>query len=67
MIVPMPAITPALVPGPVIMNASIAPPLAPPSINDLIRGIEEAPFTYNGNPTIVAKGTAKIFLALNKP
>lgn len=66
MIVAIPAITHALVPGPVIMNASIAPPLAPPAINALMSGIEDSVLTYIGRPIKAAKGTAKKFLALNR-
>jgi len=42
-IVVIPATTQALVPGPVIKNASIDPLLAPADISDLISGIEVSP------------------------
>ena len=60
MIVAMPARTPALVPGPVIMKASNAPLLAPPDISEVIIGIEDDPFTYSGKPITASSGTATL-------
>lgn len=63
----IPAITPALVPGPVIKNASIAPSPAPPFNNVWINGTADSPFTYKGSPIKAASGTANTFLELNNP
>ncbi len=57
----MPAITQALVPGPVIIKASIAPLLAPPDISVFMSGIADSPLIYIGKPTKPARGTAKTF------
>ena len=65
-IVQIPAIAPALVPGPVIIKARRTPPLAPPFIKESRIGIEADPLTYRGNPKIAARGTAKMFFAPNK-
>lgn len=53
--VAIPAITRALVPCPVIMNASIAPPPAPPAINALMSGIEDSVLIYRSRPTKAAR------------
>lgn len=65
MIVAIPAITPALVPGPVIKKANIAPPLAPASINEFMTGKADAPLTYKGRPIIAVSGTARMLFELN--
>ncbi|GAG64813.1 unnamed protein product [marine sediment metagenome] len=50
--------TATLVPGPVIINASTAPWLAPTFINIRSNGKADALETYNGSPIIAARGTA---------